>query len=150
MTNRLYPLQPLVGASVAIFKDGKVLLAARKETVDHPIFSLPGGLVEIGETLEEAAMREAIEEVGVTARIVGFAGHVEIIDHDKERRVRQHFIVNAFAAEWISGEAITSYEAPGVMWVDPFALGPIAVTKGLPNLVRKAAELVFSRVSVPR
>ncbi len=142
MSDRLYPQRPLIGASVAVFRDGKVLLAARVNTESAPIYSLPGGLVEIGETLEEAALREVMEEVGVTARIIGFAGHVEVIDRDPDGKVRRHFVVNAFAAEWVEGEPVTGPEAPHIQWVDPHAIGGIAVTKGLGAVLKKATTLI--------
>jgi 8-oxo-dGTP diphosphatase len=69
-------------------------------------------------------------------------GHVEVIDRDDDDRVKRHFIVNAFAAEWVSGEATTGPEAPHVMWVDPSSFGPIATTKGLREIVRKAAMMI--------
>jgi len=143
MSDRLYPPRPLVGASVAVFREGKVLLAALGDTAHAPIFSLPGGLVEIGETLEAAALRELFEEVGVKARIKGFAGHVEVIDRDGDGRVRRHFVVNAFVGEWLEGEATTGREAPEVRWIYPDALGGMAVTKGLPAILTRAASLAL-------
>ena len=142
MSSRLYPERPYIGASVAVFREGKVLLAARIGTVDAPVFSLPGGIVEVGETLEEAALRELMEEVGVKARIVGFAGHVEVIERDTEGKVKRHFVVNTFSAHWMEGEAVTGPEAPHVQWVDPHSLGGIATTKGLGSILQRAAALI--------
>lgn len=135
---RLYPQHPLTAASLAVFRDGKVLLAARKETAASPIFSLPGGLVEIGETLQDAAIREVHEETGVTARVLGFVDTHEIIDRDADQRIRRHFIIHTFVGEWVSGDAQTSIEAPHVRWQDPHALGGIALTKGLQPFLLKA------------
>jgi len=142
MSSRLYPERPFIGVSVAVFKEGKVLLAARIGTADAPIFSLPGGIVEIGETLEEAALRELMEEVGIKAEIVGFAGHVEVIERDTEGKVKRHFVVNAFSANWTEGEAVTGPEAPHIRWVDPRELGGITITKGLGSILQRAAVLI--------
>lgn len=139
---RLYPAHPLIAASLAVFKDGKVLLAARKETAASPIFSLPGGLVEIGETLHAAAIREIYEETSVSARVLGFVDTHEIIESDPDGRTRRHFIIHTFYGEWVSGEAQTSLEAPHISWRDPHALGGIALTKGLQPILLKAAALV--------
>jgi ADP-ribose pyrophosphatase YjhB (NUDIX family) len=136
---RLYPTHPLIAASLAVFKDGKVLLAARKETAASPIYSLPGGLVEIGETLHEAAIREVLEETSITARAIGFVDTHEIIDRDPDQRIRRHFIIHTFVGQWVSGEAQTSAEAPHVRWQDPHVLGGIVLTKGLQPLLLKAA-----------
>lgn len=142
MSDRLYPARPIIAASIAVFRDGKVLLAARKETAANPIYSLPGGLVETGETLREAALRELMEEVGVEARILGFVDHVEYIEHDDEKKVKRHFVVNAFVGEWVAGEATTGPEAPHVMWADPDTLGGIAMTKGLNFILEKALAII--------
>jgi len=142
MSDRLYPARPIIAASIAVFRDGKVLLAARKETAANPIYSLPGGLVETGETLREVALRELMEEVGVEARIIGFIDHVEYIEHDDEKKVKRHFVVNAFVGEWVAGEATTGPEAPHVMWADPEALGGIATTKGLNVILDKALAII--------
>lgn len=136
---RLYPTHPLIAASLAVFKDGKVLLAARKETASSPIYSFPGGLVEIGETLHDAAIREVFEETGVVARVSGFVDTHEIIDKDADQRIRRHFIIHTFVGEWVSGEAQTSAEAPHVRWQDPYSLGGIVLTKGLQPILLKAA-----------
>ena len=142
MSDRLYPQRPISAASIAVFRDGKVLLAARKETADNPVFSLPGGLVEIGETLEEAALRELMEEVGVEARVTGFIDHLEYIERDADEKVRRHFIVHAFVGDWVQGEATTGPEAPHVLWIEPDGLGGLATTNGLGDILRKAAGLV--------
>ena len=66
---------PFLGASVAVFRDGRVLLAARGPAAPmEGLFSLPGGGVEPGETLAEAALRELREEIGVEAELIGFVG----------------------------------------------------------------------------
>ena len=141
MSDRLYPPRPIIAASIAVFREGRVLLAARKETADNPVYSLPGGVVELGETLHEAALRELQEEVQVHARILGFVDHVEFIERDEMARVKRHFVVNTFFGEWVAGEATTGPEAPHVMWTDPAATGGFAMTKGLGGILAKAAAL---------
>ena len=78
-------------------------------------FSLPGGVVEIGETLTEAALRELYEEVGVEAEIVGFNRHIEPIVREGGR-VRAHFVIASFVGRWTRGErgsARRSTPSPG-------------------------------------
>lgn len=141
---RLYPDRPFLAASVAVFRDGRVLLGARTAPPHPQVFSLPGGVVEAGETLEEAAIRELAEETGVVAEIVGFAAHTQVVDRDDEGRVRRHFVVVSFAAHWISGDGEPSEEAPELIWADPADLGALKTT---PNLQRvlDAAGLVLER-----
>jgi len=141
---RLYPDRPFLAASVAVFRDGKVLLASRTAAPAADLFSLPGGVVEVGEVLAEAALRELFEEVAVEARIIGFVDHSEIVQRDETGRIKRHFIIACFAAEWLTGEGTTSAEAGAILWVDPDQLGGIAVTKGLGPMLKKAKTLVLA------
>ena len=142
--SRLYPERPFLAASVAVFRDGRVLLGARTQPLAAGVFSLPGGVVELGETLEEAALRELREETGVNARIIGFAGHTEVLDRDDERRVRRHFVVASFAAHWVAGDGEPSAEAPQLVWADPRNLGDLPTTPGLRRIL-DAALLVLEK-----
>jgi 8-oxo-dGTP diphosphatase len=140
--DRLYPPRPILAASLAVFREGKVLIASRTAPPAQALFSLPGGVVEIGETLQEAALREVMEEVGVAAEIVGFVDHAEVIQRDSDGRIKRHFIITCFAGLWISGEGHTSAEAGAVLWVNPDAMGSIPTTKGLPTTLRKAKAVI--------
>ena len=82
MNDRLYPARPILAASVAVFRDGRVLIARRARSPLRGLYSLPGGAVEVGETLRQAALRELAEEVGVAADILAFVDHVEPIAFD--------------------------------------------------------------------
>lgn len=139
---RSYPTRPILAASVAVFRDGKVLLAARTKPPGPALFSLPGGLVEVGETLQEAALRELDEEVAVKAEIVGFAGHVEVIQRDASGAVERHFVVSAFAGRWVSGEPQTGPEAQAVLFADLAEIGSLNTTPDLGPIVARARELV--------
>lgn len=137
--------RPVLAASVAVFRaDGRVILATRTSPPAADVWSLPGGKVEAGETLEQAALRELSEEVGVSARIVGFNRHVEIIHRDSEERVSHHFVVASFVAEWLGGEPRTGPEAGAVMWANPFDLGGLPTTRQLGDVLR-AAHLIWEQ-----
>ena len=140
--SRLYPARPILAASLAVFRDGKVLLAARNNPPGEALFSLPGGVVEAGETLEAAALRELREEVQVEARVIGFNRHFEVIDRDVDGKTRRHFVVASFAGLWVSGEPQIGPEAVAVMWADPEKLGGLALTRGLAPVIRAARRVV--------
>ena len=133
--------RPTLAASVAVFRDGRVLLATRTKPPADRLWSLPGGKVEAGETLEQAALRELDEEVGVKARIIAFNRHVEIMGRSVDNTVTHHFVVASFVAQWLEGEAQTGPEAGEVMWADPLGLGGLATTRDLGNVLRSAHEI---------
>jgi ADP-ribose pyrophosphatase YjhB (NUDIX family) len=136
------PARPVLAASVAVFRDGKVLLATRTKPPADQLWSLPGGKVEPGETLEDAALRELEEEVGVKARILGFNRHVEIFGRDAKGGVTHHFVVASFVGEWLSGEPATGPEAGAVMWADPLRLGGLPTTRELGDVLGRAQALL--------
>ena len=138
--DRFYPTRPVLGASVAVFRDGRVLLASRGKPPYEGIFSLPGGGVELGETLGEAALRELREETGVEAKLTGFVAPVDVIERDADGRVMHHIVIVAHAARWVSGEPQTGPEAREIRWVSEPDITGLPTTPGLlPILVRAFA-----------
>ena len=138
---RLYPDRPHAAASVAVLRNGRVLLASRTRAPGAGRFALPGGGVETGETLAQAALRELREETGVEARIIAFNGHHEIIERDAEGRVMRHFIIASFVAAFVAGEAQTGPEAGAVLWAGRDELPGLEMADGVAAMVAKAFEL---------
>ena len=139
--DRLRPARPLLAASLACFRDGAVLLARRGRAPSHGLWSLPGGLVELGETAREAAARELLEETGVRAEVVGLADLIEVVKRDEAGVVERHMAVLAYAGRWLSGEPVPGEEATEVAWLAPDRVGELDATPGLADVVRRAAEL---------
>jgi ADP-ribose pyrophosphatase YjhB (NUDIX family) len=142
LNDRLYPPRPILAVSLAVFREGRALIARRARAPLSGLYSLPGGVVEIGESLSEAALRELDEEVGVKAEIVAFNDHVESIVRDDNGGVRAHYVIASFVARWVAGEARTSAEADSVLWIDPAALNDLPATPGLANILTRAASLI--------
>jgi ADP-ribose pyrophosphatase YjhB (NUDIX family) len=136
------PHRPTLAASIAVFRDGRVLLATRTKPPAAGVWSLPGGRVEAGETLEQAALRELREEVGVEAEIVGFNRHVEVIRRNGGGEVEAHFVVASFVGRWLSGEPQAGPEAGEVAWVAPHNVSGLRTTASLGEVVQRAAAII--------
>jgi ADP-ribose pyrophosphatase YjhB (NUDIX family) len=142
--DRLYPARPILAVSVAVFRDGLVLLGRRARPPLAGRFSLPGGVVEVGETLAEAAARELFEEVGVEAEIIAFNRHVEPIVREGDR-VRAHFVIASFVARWRRGEARVSKEMDAVAWMEPGACATLLTTPELAEILESAQRIERQR-----
>ena len=140
---RLFPARPIVGASIAVIRDGRVLLAARANEPMRGVWTLPGGKVEAGETLAEAALRELHEEVGVRAQVVAVLTPTEIIERDGAGRARHHYVVLPHAALWTGGEPVPGPEALAVRWARLDEVAGLATTPGLQGTLTEA----FARVA---
>ena len=110
-------------------------------------FSLPGGGVEAGETLIDAALRELREEVAVEARVIAFNRHVESIERDAAGAIRRHFVIASFVGEWIAGEGTPGPEAGEIIWADAAELGMLHCTPQTADVVASAAAILASRCS---
>jgi ADP-ribose pyrophosphatase YjhB (NUDIX family) len=141
MNDRLYPSRPILAVSAAVFRQGRVLIVrrARAPLIGH--FSLPGGGVEVGETLAQALARELMEEVGIEAEILAFNRHVEAIAHEGDR-VRTHFVIASFVARWTRGEPCLSDEVDAADWIDP-AAPPSPTTPGLAEVLTGAVRIAL-------
>ena len=137
---RAYPTRPFLAVSAAIYREGRILLVRRARAPGRDLFSLPGGVVEAGETLAEAVAREVLEETGLTVEPVRLAGHREAIVRDADGRVERHFVILAFACRWRAGEAAPSDEVAEARWVAPEELGSLPTTDGLAGIVARALE----------
>jgi len=135
---RAYPERPFLAVSAAIIRDGKVLVVRRARKPALNLYTLPGGAVELGETLHEAVMREVREETQLTIEPVALAGHREVIMRDAQSRVERHFVILCFAARWMSGEPVLNEELDDARWLKPAALSGLKTTEGLAEIVAAA------------
>src|SRR3954471_15178103 len=140
-SDRFYPARPILAASVAVLREGRILLAARGKPPSEGLFSLPGGMVETGETLGEAALRELREEVGVEADIIGLIAPVEFIERDERGHIKHHVVIAAHAARWVSGEPQTGPEAKDIRWVMERDIVDLPMTEGLTGILMRAFKL---------
>jgi ADP-ribose pyrophosphatase YjhB (NUDIX family) len=137
---RAYPDRPFLAVSAAIIRDGRVLVARRARGPALGVWTMPGGVVESGETLTEALKREITEETGLTIEPVALAGHREVVVHDDDRRVSRHFVILCFASRWIAGEPTLNDELAEARWLRPAELADLKTTEGLAEIVAAAFE----------
>jgi 8-oxo-dGTP diphosphatase len=136
--SRAYPQRPFLAVSAAIVRDGKVLVVRRARNPALNLYTLPGGVVETGETLLQAVAREVREETALTIEPVALAGHREAIVRDGQGRVERHFVILCFAARWLAGEPVLNEELDDARWLDPAELSGLRTTEGLAKIVAAA------------
>ena len=136
--SRRYPQLPYLAVSAAVVRDGKVLVVRRARKPALNFYTLPGGAVEIGETLHDAVIREVREETQLTIEPVALAGHREAIMRDDQGRVERHFVILSFAARWLSGEPVLNEELDDARWLAPTELSELRTTEGLAEIVAAA------------
>ncbi len=139
---RAFPDRPFLAVSAAVVHDGKVLIVRRARPPSKDIYTLPGGVVEAGETLEEAVVREVREETALTIRPVGLAGHREVIKQDGAGRTERHFVILCFAARLVSGTPALSDEIAEIRWCRLDELAGLRTTDGLAGIVEAAFTVI--------
>ena len=121
-------------------RGGEFLAVRRARAPMQDLITLPGGGVETGESLLEAVQREVLEETGLTIEPLFLAGHREVITRDDAGRVQGHFVVLAFAARWVAGEARPNEEISEARWIRPADLRDLSTTEGLAEIVAAAFQ----------
>ena len=135
---RRYPSQPLVGVGAVIFRGDSVLIARRGTPPSYGEWSVPGGLVEVGESLEEALRREVMEEVGIEVEVGDLTAVLDRILTDAGGRIEYHYILMDFCCEWKSGEPMAATDVMDCRFVPVDALDGFVMTRGTAEVVRRA------------
>jgi ADP-ribose pyrophosphatase YjhB (NUDIX family) len=137
---RAYPDRPILAVSAAIIRDGRVFIARRARGPALGVWTMPGGVVEAGETLTAALLREILEETSMTIEPVALAGHREVMVRDDADRIQRHFVILCFASRWVAGETVLNEELDDARWVRPSELKGLKTTEGLGEIVAAAFE----------
>ncbi len=115
--SRRYPEYPRVGVGVVVVGDGQMLMVKRAREPNKGKWSIPGGLIELGETVYEAATREVFEECSVKVEIIRLLDTVDNIVRDEKGRVQYHYAIIDLLGKYISGEARAQSDAAECRWV---------------------------------
>lgn len=135
--SRQYPQYPLLGVGAIIVSGDKVLLVRRANPPLQGEWSLPGGLVETGETTQEAVAREVLEETGLQIEPVKLVEVFERILRDSEGRVEYHFVLIDYLCRITSGDAHAASDVSDVRWAKLDELAPLAVAPETCEVIRK-------------
>jgi 8-oxo-dGTP diphosphatase len=138
---RQYPERPIVGVGAVIVDEGRVVLIKRKYEPLKGHWSLPGGMVEIGETLESALSREMLEETGLRVDVGPVIEVFDRIMRDEEKRVRYHFVLIDYLC-WPAGGTLTpGSDVDAAIWADPAALAQYDLTDKATSVIQRGLTL---------
>jgi 8-oxo-dGTP diphosphatase len=139
--SREYPDYPRVGVGAVILHEDKVLLVRRGQSPSFGKWSLPGGLVELGESTRAAIAREIVEECGIGIRVVDVAGVLDRIVHDDAGRVRYHYVLVDYLAYPESLDVVAGSDAGDAQWFEIERVAELDTTQGLLDMIRRGEAL---------
>lgn len=139
---REYPSRPLIGIGVIVLKPAQVLLARRGHAPSEGAWSLPGGAQELGETAEEAARRELLEETGLAVGALSLVGYFDSIHRAADQRVRFHYTILDFGARYAGGEPCSGSDVLELAWVADADLARFSLHPQATALIARARALL--------
>jgi len=140
-SSNAYPQKPLVGVGAITIKDNKVLLVKRGVEPSYGLWAIPGGTLKLGENMRQCAEREMLEETGVKVKAGERVYVFDFIEHDDGGKIKFHFIVIDFAADYISGEPKGADDALEARWLSGEDLGALSVAKNTLDALRSIGFL---------
>ena len=132
---------PKASVSAAIFRDRSVLIVKSRKPSHGGAWSLPGGHIEAGETAREAALRELMEETGVTVRLGPLADVVDVIRRGAGGELTAHYVLAVFLGAWVSGEPVAGSDAAEARFVALEDLPAVTLLAGSMEVIGKAWQL---------
>ena len=137
MVRRLYPKQPVVGVGVVIIRDGEILLEKRKSEPSRGKWSIPGGLVELGENIAETVVREVKEETGLDVEKPELVDVIDDIIRDENGEIKFHFVIVDYFVKVKGGNAKASSDAEELKWVPLDEVEKYDLTKTFKTFLQK-------------
>jgi 8-oxo-dGTP diphosphatase len=136
--DRRYPKRPLVGVGAIIFQGGHILMAQRGKQPLQGWWSLPGGALELGESLEDAVCREVLEETGLVVRPVKLFEVFERIIRDDAGAPEYHYVLIDYVCDVTGGELRPGDDVCRVAWVRRGDLADLQITEGTLAVIERA------------
>lgn len=139
--SREYPSRPIIAVGAAVCRDGRVLIVQRGREPSKGVWTIPGGAVDLAETMREAAAREVREECAIEIEIGDVVGTLDNIVRDSSGRVRFHYAIVDLAARYVSGELCPNDELMDAAWVWPDEFDAYHVPAKARQVLLKALQL---------
>ncbi len=146
--SRLYPNRPIVGVGVIIVREGKILLERRKNEPGRGKWSIPGGIVELGESLEQTVMRETWEETGLSVSDPEPVDVINQVTLDENGKVKYHFVIVDYFVKLKSGTPKAASDAAELEWVAFEEVEKRDLTKSFRGFFQKNRERLEKMNSV--
>jgi 8-oxo-dGTP diphosphatase len=143
---REYPDAPLVGVGAIIIEQDRVMLVKRAHPPLAGEWSIPGGALEMGETLRHAASREALEETGLVVEVGELLGVYDRILRDADGRIRYHYVLVDFLCRRIAGEPEAAADAAEARWFTRGELAELSLAQDTAQVIKLGFEKSGSRV----
>jgi 8-oxo-dGTP diphosphatase len=134
--------RPLLGVSVSVWRDDRVLLIRRGRDPGRGLWAPVGGKVGLGERLAEAALREVREETGVECRLTPLSDLREMIWPARDGRPASHVVLAVYGADWISGEPVAGDDAEAASWFVPADFDGLAMVPGVVPYILATRRLI--------
>ncbi|SRR5579871_347664 len=142
---REYPEMPLIGVGAVIIEGERVVLVKRAHPPLQAEWSIPGGVLEVGELVREAAVREAREETGLTVETVELLGVYDRVLRNPERRVQYHYVLIDFLCRRVAGELGAASDASEVRWYTREELPGLKLAEDTVDVIRKGFAKTTAR-----
>ncbi len=134
---REYPSAPIVGVGVIIRRDDRIVLVRRAKEPFRGLWTFPGGAVELGESLRDAARRKAREETGLEIEVGEVAMVLDRVVYDQAGRVRYHYILVNYLARPMGGRLRSGSDVDGACWAALADLDSLEMTEKAEKLARQ-------------
>ena len=142
---REYPERPIVGVGGVVIRDGLTLLIRRGSPPLEGEWSIPGGMLELGETILEGVQRELLEETAIEVRVLDLIEVFERVTRDEAGMLKYHFVILDYLCEAVRGEAQAGSDVTDVAWARESQLSEYSLTPTATRVIQKAFEIARRR-----